>query len=137
MMLRRILMCPRPCTFRGVRRGYKQQKPMWMVWSNCRMRIHRQLSRCLIPNKMVRSLIIVLGAVANHLRLLHGWGELFTHMMSIPKEWWIYPHAQSAQMHKFPHGRKISSHQNMVLCSVMRPVLDRAVGGAIQKENGH
>ena len=68
--------------------------------------------------------------------VLHGWGGLFTHMTPIPEEWSIYPHAQSAQTHRFPHGRKISSHQNMEWCFVMRPVLDRAVGGAIQKGNG-
>ena len=76
------------------------------------------------------------GAVANHLRLQPGWGELFMHMTSIPEEWWIYQHAQNGQMRKFPRGRKISLHQAMVSSSVMRPVPDRAVGGVIQKENG-
>src|SRR6056300_1143629 len=100
------------------------------------MRILKPLLPCLIPNKAARYWTIARGVVENRSRLLRGWGNPCMHMTLIPAVWWIYRHVLNVQMHKFRHGRKISSRQTMAQCSVMRPVQDRAVGGAILKENG-
>ena len=98
---------------------------------------HSQASVTLLDPKQNGPILDYCAGGGGKSLALAAWlGELFTHMMSIPEAWWIYPHAQNVQMRKFPHGRKISSHQTMVWCSAMRPVPDRAVGGAIQKGSG-